>query len=145
MAHFREVIDSSTLDELRRHVRALMTNNGPGLLAKEIVDFRAKLRLRHGVTIDLQAVNDLGEPLVIVHPAAPARALAENELLTPREREVARLVCRGLSNKDIAVALGISPSTIKDHVHRILQKTDLRNRASLAACYVNNSIAAEEL
>ena len=121
-----------------------MTHNGPGLLANEIVDFCSKLRVRHGITIDLQAVRDLGEALVIVHPAAPARVLPENDLLTAREREVARLVCTGLSNKGIAAALRISPATAKDHVHRILQKTGFPNRASLAGCYVNPSIVAEE-
>jgi len=142
MAGIRDLIDDSTLDELRDHVQALMSNNGPGLLASEIVDFCTQLKMRHGVTIDLRAVRDLGQPLVIVHPAAPARALPENALLTAREREVARLVCAGLSNQDIATSLNISISTAKDHVHRILQKTGFRNRASLAACYVVPSINA---
>lgn len=39
MADFREVLDTSTLSELRKHVRTLMFNNGPGMLAREIVDF----------------------------------------------------------------------------------------------------------
>jgi len=143
MADFREVIDASTLEQLRRHVAVLMANNGPGLLTREIVDFCAKIRARHGVTIDLRAVREFGQPLVIVHPAAPARALPEHERLTTREREVARLVCEGLSNKDIANSLCISLSTVKDHVHRILQKTGLRSRSALAGCYVNLSIAAD--
>lgn len=134
------VLDQSTLDELRSHVRALMSSNGPGLLASEIVDFCAKLHMQHGVTIDLQAVRELGQPLVIVHPAAPARALPEHERLTPREREVALMICGGMSNKEIAQSLCLSVATVKDHVHRILQKTGLRTRSALAACYVNSSI-----
>jgi DNA-binding NarL/FixJ family response regulator len=144
MTGFRDVFDDSALAELREHVRSLMANNGRGLLANEIVDFCARMETNHGITIDLQAVYDLGEPLVVVHPAAPARALPEHEHLTAREREVALLVCSGLSNKDVAKALYISPATVKDHVHRILQKTGLRSRAALAACYVNASIPVEE-
>jgi DNA-binding NarL/FixJ family response regulator len=51
-------------------------------------------------------------------------------LLSPREREVALLVARGLSNKEVARELGLSEGTVKAHVHSILQKLGLllRNR-----------------
>src|ERR1700751_2412128 len=42
--------------------------------------------------------------------------------LTSREREIALLVARGLSNKEIAVELQSSPGTIKVHLHNIYQK-----------------------
>ena len=140
MANFQDLIDRSTLAELRVHVRRLMSNNGHGLLANEIVEFCKSVRTQHGITIDLEAVGLLGEPLVIVHPAAPAKALPQIESLTPREREVAVLACSGLSNKDIATALGISLGTTKDHVHSILVKTGLPSRSALAACYVSTRI-----
>jgi DNA-binding NarL/FixJ family response regulator len=53
-----------------------------------------------------------------------------------REREVAALVAEGLSNKQIAARLFISLATVKDHVHRILKKTGLPNRAAVAAACV---------
>jgi DNA-binding NarL/FixJ family response regulator len=42
--------------------------------------------------------------------------------LSPREREVARLIARGLANKEIARELGLSHGTVKLHVHSIFLK-----------------------
>lgn len=53
--------------------------------------------------------------------------------LTRREREVAALIARGLSNRAIAGHLSISPRTVEGHVDRIRDKLDLRSRTHLAA------------
>jgi RNA polymerase sigma factor (sigma-70 family) len=51
--------------------------------------------------------------------------------LTPREREVLRLVTEGLRNPEIAERLHISPGTVKNHVHHILQKLEMPSRLKL--------------
>ncbi|MEO0424955.1 MAG: response regulator transcription factor [Pseudomonadota bacterium] len=53
-------------------------------------------------------------------------------VLTPREREVARLIERGLSNKGIARELGIGLQTVKNHVHNILEKLHVQGRVEVA-------------
>jgi DNA-binding NarL/FixJ family response regulator len=51
--------------------------------------------------------------------------------LTPREHQVALLVGRGLSNKEVACELGLSDGTVKLHMHKILEKLGVRNRYAL--------------
>ena len=61
--------------------------------------------------------------------AAPEDTLA---LLSPREREVARLVGQGASNKAIGDALSISERTVKSHLTTIFEKLDVSDRLQLA-------------
>lgn len=51
--------------------------------------------------------------------------------LTPREREIAELLGGGHTNKEIAHRLGIEPTTVKNHVHNILEKLQVRRRAEV--------------
>lgn len=53
--------------------------------------------------------------------------------LTPREREIMRLIDQGMSNKDIARHLGIGVATAKSHVHHILEKLNVRRRSQASA------------
>jgi DNA-binding CsgD family transcriptional regulator len=53
--------------------------------------------------------------------------------LSPRELEVARLVARGLTNKQIGQTLYVSERTAENHVQHILIKLGLRNRSQIAA------------
>lgn len=58
--------------------------------------------------------------------------------LSNREVEVARLICEGMSNKNIAERLFISEKTVKTHVSNILVKLDLRDRMQLVVGYCKN-------
>jgi DNA-binding NarL/FixJ family response regulator len=56
----------------------------------------------------------------------------ESTRLTPREKEVVRLICRGLRNRQIAENLHITPGTVKVHLMHIFEKTGLKDRLALA-------------
>ncbi len=57
-------------------------------------------------------------------------------VLTRRQREVAELVAEGLSNKEIAVRLGINERSAEGHVERIRNRLSFRSRAQIAAWFV---------
>ena len=52
--------------------------------------------------------------------------------LTRREREIAVLIARNLPNKEIAQHLRLGPTTVKNHVHNILQKLNIHRRVDVA-------------
>jgi DNA-binding CsgD family transcriptional regulator len=51
--------------------------------------------------------------------------------ISPRESDITREICNGLSNKEISDKLFISLQTVKDHTHRIYIKTNVRSRVQL--------------
>ncbi|HKR98952.1 MAG TPA: AAA family ATPase [Candidatus Dormibacteraeota bacterium] len=57
----------------------------------------------------------------------------QGRLLTPREEEIARMVAEGLTSKEIAAAMHISPRTADNHVQHILEKLEMRSRSQVAA------------
>jgi DNA-binding NarL/FixJ family response regulator len=63
--------------------------------------------------------------------------------LTRREREVLELVAQGLSNKEIAKALVITPNTVKRHIKSIFGKLEVHTRAAAAAKAISAGIPAE--
>jgi len=63
--------------------------------------------------------------------------------LSPREREVVRLIARGRTNKEIAKRLSISERTVERHRSSIMNKLGLQNHAELVAYAVQQGIMSE--
>ena len=57
---------------------------------------------------------------------------AKNTKLTPRELEILALVADGLTNKEIAAQLHVEEQTVKNHIHNILERLNLRRRNQAA-------------
>ena len=55
------------------------------------------------------------------------------DALTATERRITDLICDGLTNREIAARLYISPRTVQSHVSHVLEKTGLRSRVEVAA------------
>jgi DNA-binding CsgD family transcriptional regulator len=70
-------------------------------------------------------------------PPGPEETSSSKPLnkLTPREQEVARLVARGLSNREIASHLTLSEHTVATHVRNVLKKLGLNSRNQIAAYF----------
>jgi DNA-binding NarL/FixJ family response regulator len=61
--------------------------------------------------------------------------------LTPRETEVLRLVVEGLTSRQVASRLVVSPRTVENHVQRVLRRLGLPNRAALVRHAVEKGLA----
>jgi DNA-binding NarL/FixJ family response regulator len=85
------------------------------------------------------------EHLVLVLDAfaetTPAQALSPKvgELLTPRERDVVRLVADGFGNREIAQQLGLSAHTIKNYLFNVFDKLGISSRAELIMFVLSNA------
>jgi DNA-binding NarL/FixJ family response regulator len=84
-----------------------------------------------------QALRRLGVRAWRRGPASGGDGL---DTLSGREREIARLVAGGGSNREIAEALLVSPKTVERHLTNILAKVGLRNRTELAASLRSRSV-----
>lgn len=111
-----------TMNDDPAYARRTLDNGATGLVLKEMADS------------DLpQAIRRAWRGERYVSPAIAAK-LGENgrgDKLTPREREVLRLIALGHTSVEIAKKLGLSPRTIETHRARIHRKLKLDTRAEL--------------
>ncbi len=67
-------------------------------------------------------------------------ALPKSAGLTPRESDVLKQLAFGLTNKEIAMALGISYETVKEHVQHLMRKLDMGDRTQAAVWAVKQGL-----
>ena len=129
-----------TVSTSERDVLDAMRHGARGYLTKDLSP-EALLRTIRGVHAgELAMPRRMAARLVarLVEASRRAPALdADPSLatLSAREAEVLRLLAEGLTDREIAVALTISPRTVESHVGSILGKLDVRNRAEAAKRY----------
>ena len=99
----------------------------------------------------IEAIGEFVAPVEAASPSA-GRALEATVapstsglpgLLTARELDVLQLVVRGLSNREAATELVLSPRTIERHLENIYRKTGTRNRTEMAAYSLANKLVPE--
>ena len=60
--------------------------------------------------------------------------------MSPRELQIAKLVCQGLNNGDIANNLKVKPGTVKTHLRSIFGKTRARNKITMLLRFIDDVI-----
>jgi len=112
------------------HVRAAVQAGAIGYLLKDVLkeDLVRAIRdaARGTPTLDARAQRTLMRSLNA--PAQPSPF----DMLTPRERDVLRLIARGESNKRIAAQLNLSLGTVKGYVSAVLEKLGVADRTGAA-------------
>ena len=117
------------IDVIRAGARGYVTKNisGPELVdaVHRVADGDAVFSPRLAGFV-LDAFADPDGVRAVAPPVDP-----ELDQLTPRERQVLRLIARGYAYKEVAVELGISTKTVESHVSAVLRKLQLANRYQL--------------
>lgn len=139
-AHFTntKVLVLTTFDN-DEYVAAALRNGAMGYLLKDTPseELAAAIRAVH------KGYTQLGPGLVEKIIAIPVTASPTPAIwteLTPREREVLKLIAAGASNREIAQTLHISEGTVKNHVTSILNRLSLRDRTQ-AAIFANSFLS----
>lgn len=83
--------------------------------------------VNHGTYVD----PVLAGALLTRNQAAPGPAETAFDELTPRERQILKMVAEGLSNKEIAAALDVAVKTVMAHRANLMDKLDIHNHAKL--------------
>lgn len=100
----------------------------------------------------IKAIRDTANGQPALHPEVQRRIIRQVTnptttaiaSLTPREREVLRMIGQGLSNKDIAVRMAVGHGTVKTHVAAILGKIRVADRTQAALFAVRHGLAPLE-
>ncbi len=71
---------------------------------------------------------------------ATRRGAGDGPILTPRQREVLQLLAQGLTMKEIAAELGISPATVADHKYAMMQALGVGTSAELIRLAVERGL-----
>jgi ATP/maltotriose-dependent transcriptional regulator MalT len=107
--------------------------------------WEAALNEGHAMTLEEAAdyvmsdEADRPEATIVRDPAVHAELM---DYLTPREREIALLVAKGLTNRQVARELSISERTAGNHVAKILKKLGLRSRIQIASWTAETQLPA---
>jgi DNA-binding CsgD family transcriptional regulator len=102
----------------------------PRFLTEYIDQPGEHLLIDHGLVANCERVTG-GDGMAL--QKMTLRPLQKFDLLTARERDVARILASGKSHKETARMLGVAPSTVRNQTQSIYGKLQVDNRASLAA------------
>ena len=123
-----------TMNKDKEYLYLALSAGAKGYLLKEDADkelFSAIEKVRQGKTyISPFFSEEVFDDLVQIG-RGDAKTIFETDPLTPREREVLKLVAEGKSSKDIANLLFISVSTVNNHRASIMEKLNLNKATDL--------------
>lgn len=120
-----------TLHDMPAYVREALAAGAAGYVLKDAAIGELKAAIEQAMAGRSAIPLDLINAAIRAVPAS-ARDADLSRLLTARELEVVQQVAKGLTNKQIARELDISPATVKVHVERIIGKLGVSDRTQAA-------------
>lgn len=129
-----------TVSTDRRDLMDAVRHGAAGYLTKDLSG-EALQRAVRGIRNGDLPMSRGHAALVVEHLARGNRAAEADggleSLVSPRERDVLRALASGMTDRQIADSLAISPRTVESHVSSVLRKLGVRNRAEAAERYRN--------
>ena len=122
-----------TADALRSGVRAIL----PRAAKPEEIFAAIQASVTGLVVLDPDALDSL---LSSSDAEAQSELDPSDQILTPREIEILRMIADGLGNKEIASKLGISDHTVKFHISSIFAKLGASNRAEAVTLGIRHGL-----
>jgi DNA-binding NarL/FixJ family response regulator len=118
-------VNNEVIEAVRAGARGLVLKNCP---AEELIGATRAVAAGEGF-VTPRIAGRLLEEVASRLPPPSARAPMPMRGLTRRELEILRRIAQGQSNAEIAAALSVSEATVRSHVHHLLSRLDLRDRA----------------
>jgi DNA-binding NarL/FixJ family response regulator len=121
-------LDEHIIDALRAGASGFLVKDAPPAELVDAVRLIADGQALLAPSVTRRLLDLRGRTLTPLRSAQRDAALAT---VTPRELTVLKLVARGLSNTEIALSMGLAPSSVKTHVGHLLTKLELADRVHL--------------
>src|SRR5919198_1868833 len=138
----RTAVVMLTMHDNPAYLRDAVRAGAAGYLLKDVSKNELVDAIRQvatgGAFIESQMLKGM---LSEMKPGATVPSAARN--LTKREREILALVAEGMSNREIADRLVLSPETVKSHVAAILEKLNVSDRTQAAIYAVRNGLVEQ--
>ena len=121
-----------TVDDTEEYISQALKFGASGYILKntlpEELSFAIQAVYRGYMHLDL----NLGRKVIARIPEVSEVSTTDWNKLTPRERQIVKLIATGANNEEIAANLYISTKTVKNHITNILSQLNLRNRTEIA-------------
>jgi two-component system NarL family response regulator len=122
-----------TVSDRDDHLFQALRAGAEGYLAKEA-----------GIGAIIEAIREVASGRIVLSPCFTTKLVAELRAdskqfpLSERENEILRLIGEGFTNTEITEQLFIGESTVRTHIHRIMEKLHLKTRSEVAIHATNN-------
>lgn len=137
-----KVLVLTTFDD-EETIEKAVSNGADGYILKEMEDAKVIASVKSvyaGMSVFGGGVYQVMKKRMDAGGSARQKNVPEETPLTPRERDVVRLVAQGYDNKEIATELYLAEGTVRNQISKILEKLLLKDRTQLAVYAVKHGL-----
>lgn len=126
------------------YVARALKNGASGYVLKDSAPLELELAIRATLAGDVYLSPRTARQIVATLPGREGEAAKPADSLSPRQREILRMIAEGNATKEIAFALGISVKTVETHRAQIMEKLGIRDVAGLVRFAIRTGIVSAD-